>query len=149
MTYTAAAALGVVVAIAVDLAVLRTRLVTRRVFWVSYAIVLVFELIVDGVLTGRRLVRYDPGTVLGGASPQLLGHWRVAYAPVEDLAFGFALILWTLSWWVWLGRLDDRSADGNGRSAQRRLARRARTSPGTATPARRTVPTDTRRSSTR
>jgi lycopene cyclase domain-containing protein len=141
VTYTVAAGLAVVVAVAADLLVLRTRLVTRRVFWVSYAIVVVFELVVDGVLTGRRLVRYDPGTVLGGAAPRLFGGWRVAYAPVEDLAFGFALILWTLAWWVWLGRL--------GTEPQRRRARRARTSPGTATPARRTVPTDTRRSSTR
>jgi hypothetical protein len=26
------------------------------------------------------------------------------YAPVEDLLFGFALVVQTLAWWVWWGR---------------------------------------------
>jgi lycopene cyclase domain-containing protein len=95
MTYTAAAALGVGAALGLDLAVLRTRLVLDRVFWVSYAIVLGFQLAVNGVLTGRGVVRYDPMAVLG---------WRFAYAPVEDIAFGFALVLTTLGTWTWWGR---------------------------------------------
>ena len=64
-------------------------------FWVSYAIVLAFQLIVNGVLTGLSIVRYSPKVIFG---------WRVAWAPVEDLGFGFALVLLTLSTWVWLGR---------------------------------------------
>ena len=95
MTYTAAAAAGVIVALLVDLAVLRTRLVFRAVFWVTYPIVLFFQLLSNGVLTGLRIVRYAPGAILGV---------RIAYAPVEDLAFGFALVLVSLSLWVWLGR---------------------------------------------
>ena len=95
MTYTVAAAIGVVAALAVDLGVLRTRLLTRRVFWVSYAIMLFFQLIVNGVLASQRVVRYNASAILG---------WRIAYEPVEDLLFGFSLILVTLSWWVWLGR---------------------------------------------
>lgn len=96
MTYTAAAALGVVVALALDVAVLRTRLVTRVVFWATYPLIVIFQLIANGVLTGRGVVRYAPDAIIG---------WRLAYAPVEDLAFGFALVLVTLSVWVWLGRL--------------------------------------------
>lgn len=95
MSYTALASLAVVVAVAVDLGVLRTRLVTRRVFWASYAIVFAFQLLVNGVLTGRGVVRYDPHAIVGA---------RIAYAPVEDLFFGFALVTLTLSAWVWLGR---------------------------------------------
>jgi hypothetical protein len=41
------------------------------------------------------VVRYDSGTILG---------LRIAGAPVEDLFFGFSLVLQTLSWWVWWGR---------------------------------------------
>ena len=108
MSYTAAALLGVVLSAALDLVVLRTRLLTRRVFWVSYAIIIVFQLITNGILTGRRVVTYDGGAVLGGATPHLLGHGRIVYAPVEDLLFGFALVLQTLSWWVWWGRRTDR-----------------------------------------
>lgn len=95
MSYTALASLAVVVAVAVDLGVLRTRLVTRRVFWAAYAIVFAFQLLVNGVLTGRGVVRYDPHAIVGA---------RIAYAPVEDLFFGFALVTLTLSAWVWLGR---------------------------------------------
>jgi lycopene cyclase domain-containing protein len=95
VTYTSAALLGVAGALAVDLVVLRTRLVTRVVFWATYPIVLVFQLLSNGILTGRRVVIYDPDAILG---------LRIAYAPVEDLVFGFAMVLLTLSLWVWLGR---------------------------------------------
>ena len=95
MTYTVAAALGVLGALILDLIVLRTRLVLSVVWWVTYPIVLAGQLVSNGILTGRGVVRYDPAAVLGV---------RVAYAPVEDLAFGFALALTALSVWVWLGR---------------------------------------------
>jgi lycopene cyclase domain-containing protein len=95
VTYTVAAALGVAGALVLDLLVLRTRLVAGLVFWVTYPIVLAGQLVANGVLTGRGVVRYDPHAILGP---------RVAHAPVEDLAFGFALVLTALSVWVWLGR---------------------------------------------
>jgi lycopene cyclase domain-containing protein len=95
MTYTVASLIGVAVALFLDVAVLRTRLVTRAVFWWTYPLILIFQLIANGVLTGRGVVRYAPRAIIG---------WRIAYAPVEDLAFGFALVLVTLSVWVWLGR---------------------------------------------
>src|SRR4051795_3015502 len=78
-----------------DLVVLRTRLVTRRAFWTAYAICLFFQLVVNGVLTSRGLVTYAPRAIAGQ---------RLAYAPVEDIAFGFSLVLQTLAWWVWWGR---------------------------------------------
>jgi len=34
----------------------------------------------------------------------IVGEGRLVYAPVEDLAFGFALVLTTSVVWVWLGR---------------------------------------------
>ncbi len=95
MTYTVAAGLGVLGALVVDLLVLRTRVVAGRVFWAAYPIVLAGQLVSNGILTGRGIVRYHPRAILG---------LRVVYAPVEDLAFGFALVLSALSVWVWLGR---------------------------------------------
>lgn len=95
MSYTAAAALGVAAALVLDLAVLRTRLVTRRVFWATYPIVFVFQLTFNGILTGLGVVRYDEAAILGV---------RLVNAPVEDLAFGFALALASLATWVRLGR---------------------------------------------
>ncbi len=95
MSYTLAAGVGLVGALLLDLAILRTRLVAGRVFWATYPIVLAAQLLSNGVLTGRGVVRYDPRAILGV---------RLAHAPVEDLAFGFALVLTALSVWVWLGR---------------------------------------------
>jgi lycopene cyclase domain-containing protein len=95
VTYTVATALGVVGALVLDLLVLRTRLVAGLVFWATYPIVLAAQLVSNGILTGRGVVGYNPDAILG---------LRVVHAPVEDLGFGFALVLSALSVWVWLGR---------------------------------------------
>ena len=95
MSYSALAVTAVAAVLVVDLAVLRTRMVTRRVFWVAYAIVLVFQLLMNGVLTGLDVVVYDPRAIWG---------LRIAYAPVEDLLFGFALVLLTLASWAAVNR---------------------------------------------
>ena len=109
MTYTVAACLGVVLSVVLDLLVLRTRLVARRAFWVAYALVVGFQLVTNGVLTGRGVVAYSSDAVAGvgsspGRTPPFLGQGRIAYAPWEDLLFGFALVTQTLSWWVFWGR---------------------------------------------
>ena len=108
MTYTDAAVLGVAFAVVLDLGVLRTKLLRHKAFWASYLIIAAFQLIVNGILTGCRLVVYSPAAVLGGSTPHFLGGWRLAYAPVEDLLFGFSLVVQTLAWWVSLGRRDRR-----------------------------------------
>jgi lycopene cyclase domain-containing protein len=104
VTYTQLCLVAVPLSAVLDLFVLRTRLLTRRAFWVSYAIVLFFQLLTNGWLTGRGIVRYDDAAVLGGSRPVLFGEGRLLYAPVEDIAFGFALVVQTLSWWVFWGR---------------------------------------------
>jgi lycopene cyclase domain-containing protein len=95
VSYTQAALVGVVAAVLLDLVVLRTRLLTRKLFWTAYAIVLFFQLVTNGILTGRDIVTYDAGAILG---------LRIVYAPVEDLLFGFSLVVQTLAWWVFWGR---------------------------------------------
>ncbi len=97
MTYTAAALVGVGVTVALEVAVLRTGLLRRGLFWASYAVIVGFQLVVNGILTGREIVTYDADAILGA---------RVAFAPVEDLLFGFALVTQTLLWWVWHGQRD-------------------------------------------
>jgi lycopene cyclase domain-containing protein len=117
MTYTAAALLGVAGALVVDLLVLRTRLVTRLVFWAAYPIIFVFQLLSNGILTGRKIVIYDPAAILG---------LRLVHAPVEDLLFGFAMVLLTLSIWIWLGRrgIQRGPVAGDGSTLLRRLRNR-------------------------
>jgi lycopene cyclase domain-containing protein len=95
MSYTALAVVGVLGALVLDLAVLRTGLVRRRAFWTTYAIVFFFQLLTNGWLTGRDIVVYRADDILG---------LRLVYAPVEDLLFGFSMVLQTQAWWVWWGR---------------------------------------------
>jgi lycopene cyclase domain-containing protein len=95
MTYTVMAVLGVAGALLLDLGILRTRLVRRRAFWTAYAIVLSFQLLTNGWLTGRDIVVYSAHDILGA---------RLVHAPVEDLLFGFSMVLQTQAWWVWWGR---------------------------------------------
>jgi lycopene cyclase domain-containing protein len=95
VTYTQLALAGVAGAVLVDTVLLRTWLLRRRTYWTAYAIVLCFQLVSNGILTGFDIVRYDPAAILGA---------RIAFAPVEDLLFGYAMVTLTLSTWVWLGR---------------------------------------------
>lgn len=116
--YTIAAVVSVVVAVLVDLVVLRTRLLTTKLFWASYGIVLFFQFIVNGILTGLQIVQYDPRVITG---------FRLFYAPVEDVGFGFGLVTMTMSAWVWWGRRARRAAASIG---PRRRSSAPRSGPG-------------------
>ncbi len=107
MSYTELVVGAVLAVLVLDLFLLRTALVRRRAFWVCYAILAGFQLLVNGTLTGLRVVRYDPDAIIG---------LRLAFAPVEDLGFGFALILLTLSCWVRAGRAAGAGTDPGKRT---------------------------------
>jgi hypothetical protein len=109
VSYTQLAVLSVVVVIVVDLFVLRTRMVTRKSFWVPYAIIVFFQLLTNGVLTGFAIVTYDGNFIIGESTPvegapPMFGEGRIAFAPLEDLLFGFSLVLLSICMWVFLGR---------------------------------------------
>ena len=87
--------MAVFIAAFLDLEVLQTKLLKRKVFWTSYAIILPFQLMTNWWLTSREIVMYSEDTILG---------LRIASAPLEDLFFGFALILSVMATWVYLGR---------------------------------------------
>lgn len=112
MTYSNAAVVAVLVAVLVDLGLLRTALVRSRTWWAAYGIVAVFQLITNGWLAGRGIVRYSGDAILGSERIALLGDGRVAYAPVEDLGFGFALVLVTCASWAWAGARTRAPRDG-------------------------------------
>lgn len=126
MTYTQLAVLGVVVVALIDLVVLRVGLLRRVAFWTAYAIMAFFQLLTNGWLTGREIVTYNPETTLTSGQVVVLGDWRTVYAPVEDLLFGFALIVLSLELWVLWGRRGvDREPYADGPWQRRRDARRA------------------------
>ena len=99
MTYTQLATSAVVVAITFDMYLIGTQLLKRKVFWVSYAIILSFQLLTNWWLTSRNIVMYNPESIIGV---------RIAAAPLEDLLFGFALVLSVLNNWIRLGASDKR-----------------------------------------
>lgn len=109
MTYTAICVVAVLTAVVIDRWVARTRLTSSALWWSAYGIIVFFQLLTNGWLTGRGIVQYDPDTILGSGDIRLVGDGRLVFAPVEDLAFGFGLVLTTCVVWVWLGaRIDER-----------------------------------------
>lgn len=91
--YTVAAGLAVVLVIALELGWLRTGLFGRVSYWVTLAVVFTFQVPVDGWLTklSAPVVIYDREQVTGWRGP-----WDI---PVEDFAFGFALLTLVLLLW--------------------------------------------------
>jgi lycopene cyclase domain-containing protein len=95
MTYTQISILAVLIAVILDLFVIKTVLLKRAAFWSSYAIILPFQFLTNWWLTSRNIVMYDPDVITG---------IRFFSAPAEDVLFGFALILSVQSLWVNLGK---------------------------------------------
>ena len=90
ISYTLLAAVVLIVVFVFGIAVLKTELFSSNKFWISYAIVVFFQLISNGYLTSQEIVTYNPEAISGT---------RIAYAPIEDLFFGFALV--TLTMFIW------------------------------------------------
>jgi lycopene cyclase domain-containing protein len=95
MVYTDIAIISIIFAAIVDLFIIKNKLLTKKVFWTSYAIILPFQLITNWWLTSRDIVMYSSDAITG---------IRIASAPAEDLLFGFALILLVMNLWVYWGK---------------------------------------------
>ena len=95
MIYSDIALDAVVVAILVDLFILRTAMLTRGIYWLTYVLIFPFQLLTNWWLTSRNIVQYSPSEIIGR---------RLAGAPIEDLLFGFSMILLTLSLWDFFTR---------------------------------------------
>jgi len=95
VNYTGIALTAFLFSILFDLYIIKSRLLTRAVFWTSYAIIVFFQLITNWWLTSREIVMYDPDAIIG---------LRIASAPAEDLFFGFALVLSVMNLWICWGK---------------------------------------------
>jgi lycopene cyclase domain-containing protein len=111
MSYTVVAVMAVLSAVVLDRWAARTRLTSTGDWWRTYGVIVFFQLLTNGWLTGRGIVRYDGDAIIGNARVTFLGDGRLVFAPVEDLAFGFALVLTSAVTWVWLGRRQGRGAE--------------------------------------
>lgn len=98
--YTLLTVVAIVVVVALDLVVVRTRLLTTLGFWLALAIMWGFQIPVDGWLTrlDAAIVRYD--------DRHFSGVRIFLDSPIEDFGFGFAMILATLMVWTVMGRRD-------------------------------------------
>jgi lycopene cyclase domain-containing protein len=92
--YTASALVAATAVIAVEVVWLRTGLFRRASYWVTMAIVFGFQVVVDGWLTklSAPVVEYNGHQFSGVRFPFGI--------PLEDFAYGFALVTLTLVLWV-------------------------------------------------
>jgi len=100
MIYSDIAIAAVGISIMIDLFLFKNSLLTRTAFWISYAIILPFQLITNWWLThmrgdGKAIVMYNSDVIIG---------LRIAGAPIEDLLFGFSLVLTVMGMWEFWGR---------------------------------------------
>ena len=90
MIYSDIALSAVFVAVVLDLFLLKSRMMTRGIFWLTYFLILPFQLLTNWWLTSNSIVMYTDTEIIGQ---------RLAGAPIEDLIFGFAMILAVMSLW--------------------------------------------------
>lgn len=90
LSYTQITVYALIATVLLDIFITRNSLLSTLRFWLSYLIILPFQLITNWWLTSREIVMYDPESIMG---------LRVASAPFEDLIFGFAMILATMTVW--------------------------------------------------
>ena len=100
--YTVPAIVAVLVILVWELRVLRTGLFRRPAYWISMAIVLAFQVPVDGWLTklSAPIVVYNEQHSTGIRFP-----WDI---PVEDFLFGWAMVTAVLLVWVRGGDRQER-----------------------------------------
>lgn len=97
--YTVPAVAALLLVIWWELAVLRTGLFRRPAYWISMAIVVFFQVLVDGWLTklSAPIVLYNEEHSSGIRFP-----WDI---PIEDFFFGWAMVTAVLL--LWERRRDD------------------------------------------
>ena len=97
LEYTVFAVLSVVVVVALELCWWRTGVFRSLQYWIAMAIVLGFQVPVDGWLTklSAPIVLYEESEMTG---------WRIPWdIPVEDFLFGFSMVTLTILLWLRLG----------------------------------------------
>lgn len=97
MIYADIALNAVLVAVIFDLFFLKSQMMTKGIFWLTYFLILPFQLLTNWWLTSNDIVMYADSEIIGK---------RLAGAPAEDLLFGFSMILLTLSAWEFFKRGD-------------------------------------------
>lgn len=93
LSYTQITVYALILSVLFDMFISRISLLATLRFWLSYAIIVPFQLATNWWLTSREIVVYNQEMIIG---------LRIAGAPIEDLVFGFAMILAVMSMWEYL-----------------------------------------------
>ena len=92
--YTILAALSVVATLFLD-KISGVRLLKKREYYFFLVIIFLFKLMVNGYLTGKDIVLYEPRFFLG---------IRLVSIPFEDFLFGFSMVTMTIIFWEYFKR---------------------------------------------
>jgi lycopene cyclase domain-containing protein len=103
LSYTQITVYALIMSIFFDMFVTKNSLLSTIRFWLSYTIIFPFQLITNWWLTSREIVVYNSDAIIG---------LRLAGAPIEDLIFGFAMILAVMSMWETMLRSRGSSSVG-------------------------------------
>jgi len=87
--YTVLALISVFITLLID-RLTGVRILRRREFYIFILVIIFFKFLVNGYLTGERIIIYNPKMYLG---------YRIGSIPLEDFLFGFSMVTLTLVFW--------------------------------------------------
>jgi len=87
--YTLLGVISVVITIILD-RVSGINVLKRKRFYLFLLVIIVFKLLVNGFLTGKDVVLYNPEFFLS---------FRIGSIPLEDFLFGFSMVTMTIIFW--------------------------------------------------
>ena len=73
----------------------RINLLKKEGYYVFILVILFFKILVNGYLTGKRIVMYRP---------QFFWGLRIGSIPLEDFLFGFSMVTMTIIFWEYFKR---------------------------------------------
>lgn len=99
--YTVLSMVSVLATLVTDRAI-GTNVLKRKEYYLFLAVILFFKLIVNGYLTSRNIVMYNPRFFMG---------FRVGSIPFEDFLFGFSMVTLTVVFWEYFSAYRKRGDD--------------------------------------
>jgi lycopene cyclase domain-containing protein len=87
--YTALAIFSLLITVLLD-KITKQRILKKGEFYAFLLVILFFKILVNGYLTGKNIVIYNPNYFLG---------IRLGSIPIEDFLFGFSMVAMTVIFW--------------------------------------------------
>ncbi|MDD5432478.1 MAG: lycopene cyclase domain-containing protein [Candidatus Omnitrophica bacterium] len=96
--YTIIAILSIFVTVFLDI-LLKTKILLRPIFYLFLVAIVFFKFLVNGFLTGKQIVIYNPEYFLG---------IRIGSIPIEDFLFGFSMVTMAIIFWEYFKAKEGR-----------------------------------------